>query len=151
MGSQKTEPERKPWDELSKEEQTQIRETRKQMFADSRREKLEAYSAIATALDTAYKNGVLAVTSMAAEGGEVFGDVSVVVGHSRKNSRLFNFVTGGSKDSSVRVPGWTEADFINGTINQVADGLSLGAARVFCNEYNAVIKEVDSNTKAITA
>ena len=82
-----------------------------------------------------------ALLLFAMEAEEVFGDKSVIVGHSRTNSVMYNYVMGKVKASQIPVPGWEAPHFVNGALFTPIKGLSLEAARLYADTYNHSLSE----------
>lgn len=101
-------------------------------------------------LSTAFDAGRDALIQLAVEKGDIAGDSTVTVVHGRTNSVLYNVLTGSVKSSTLKVPGWKTAGHIRGIINEPIDGLSLEAARVYCNEFNSSLSKCDGTTAIVT-
>ena len=82
-----------------------------------------------------------ALILFATQASEVYGNKSVIVGHSRTNSVMYNYVMGKVKASQIPVPGWEAPHFVNGAIFTPITGLSLEAARLYADTYNNSLSE----------
>ena len=130
-------------------EARRLRAIKVQGWRDAEEVRLEKYAFILSTFDSAYKAGVAGVLAI---DGDVTGDSSVVVGHSRTNSQVYNVLMGTTKLSRLGQPGWESPSYVKGTINRLVDGLSPEAAQVFATEYNAVLSNGEiENTTAIVS
>lgn len=112
-------------------------------------ERIEKYAFILAAFNTAYHDAIFAVVDNV---DDVHGDKEVVIGHSRTNSQVYNVLMGTTKVARVPQPGWESPKYVNGAINRIAKGLSVEAATVFANEYNASLtRQGIENTAAIVS
>ena len=131
------------------DEAIRLRKIKVAGWAAAEEERIEKYAFILSAFTTAYQDAIMAVVDNV---DDVRGDSEVVIGHSRTNSQVYNVLMGTTKVARVPQPGWESPKYVNGAINRIASGLSVEAATVFANEYNATLSRLDiDNTTAIVS
>lgn len=104
-------------------------------------QRVAEYFAIGVALREADKAGVHSVLYMFDTTEAINGTAKVVTAVKNKRSKVMNYLSGSTKISRVRVPGWEQGKYSTTLLNEQIDGLSTRAAKIYADEFNVVLSQ----------
>jgi len=100
-------------------------------WARAEETRVAEYFAIGVALNDANKAAVHAVLYQFDKSDAINGSAKVVTAVKNKRSKVMNYLSGSTKISRVRVPGWEQGKYSTTLLNEQIDGLDVKAANAW--------------------